>query len=142
MPNLTALKSRKVVTMVLAVVILALVGYGVYVAVSRSSIPQFTDGSLYSTVELPASGGLYEWSYTIEDTTIAVITDKTGNINYDNDNQEGGKPVDVFVIEGKKPGKTKITFRYGSFNDGSVLEEHTYLVEVNEKLENRVSEQN
>ncbi|MCQ2571274.1 MAG: protease inhibitor I42 family protein [Candidatus Saccharibacteria bacterium] len=142
MPKTTALKSRKVLTIVLAVAVLALVGYGIFSAISRSSVPQFTDGSKYSTIKLPAAGGIYEWSYTIEDTTIAVVTDKSGNIEYENEQDDGGTPIDLYVIEGKKPGKTKITFRYGSFNDGSVIEEHTYLIEVNEKLENRVSEQN
>ncbi len=142
MPKFATLNKRKIFTAVLALAILALVAYGVIVAIDRSSIPQF-DGDEFSIVILDkTSGGLYEWSYSIEDTTIAEVTDKTSSIEYlDDEKQDGGTPVEQFIIKGNKPGKTKITFRYGSFADGSVEEEHTYRIEVNEKLQSRVIEQ-
>ena len=77
MPKFTAPKSRKIFTIVAALAILALVGYGVFVAINRASIPKFDDGNEYSVIILnKTSGGIYEWSYTIEDTTIAEVADK------------------------------------------------------------------
>ena len=142
MVDIKAPKTRKAITVVVVLAILALVVFGVFVAVSRSSIPQFDDGSEYSVIILDkTSGGIYEWSYTVEDTTIADVTDKTSSIDYENPADDGGRPVEQFIIKGNKAGRTKITLRYGSFADGSVEEEHTYLIEVNEKLESRVTEQ-
>ena len=135
-------KTKKIIIGVVALIILALVGYGVYVAIDCSNVPQFTDGSLLSTVSLKGSdGGTYEWSFTIEDTTVAEVVDKTTSIEYEQPQQDGGTPMVHYVIQGKKPGKTKITFRYGSFASGQTEEEHTYLIEVNAKLENKVTEQ-
>lgn len=135
-------KTKKIIIGAVALIILALVGYGVYVAIDRSSIPQFTDGSKLSTVSLKGSdGGTYEWSFTIEDSTVAEVVDKTSAIEYASLEQDGGTPMVYFIIQGKKPGKTKITFRYGSYTSGKTEEEHTYLIEVNDKLENKVTEQ-
>ena len=136
------IKTKKTVIALLSLIILALVGYGVYVMVSRSDAPQFTDGSLLSTISLEGSdGGLYEWNFTIEDTTVAEVVDKTSTIEYEQPQHDGGTPTMHYIIKGKKPGKTKITFRYGSFASGETLREHTYLIEVNAKLENKVTEQ-
>ena len=142
MPKFTAPKSRRIFTVVAAIAILALVGYGVFIAVSRASIPQFDDGNEYSVIVLDkTSGGIYEWSYTIEDTTIAEVVDKKSFIEYEDANVDGGKPVEEYIIQGKKAGRTKITLRYGSFTTGESEEEQTYTIEVNEQLKSRVIEQ-
>lgn len=140
--NAKAPKNRRIITIVIIFAILALVVFGVIVAINRSGIPQFDNGSEYSSIEFDkTSGGIYEWSYTVEDTTVADVVDKKSYVEYENPSSGDGKPVEQFVIQGKKAGRTKITCRYGSFTDGSVEEEHTYLIEVNEKLESRVTEQ-
>jgi len=137
-----SIKGRKIFTIIAALAILGLIAYGIVVAIQRASIPQFEDGSEYSSIELSrTSGGIYEWSYTIEDTTVAEVVDKKTYIDYENPEDDGGKPVEQFIIQGKKPGKTKITLRYGSFADGSVEEELKYTIEVNDKLESRVISQ-
>ena len=143
MPKFHASKGRKIAAAVVILVIIALIACGVIIAIGRSSIPQFNDGSEYSSIELyRTSGGLYEWSYAIEDTTVAEVVDKKSFIDYgDSDKNDGGSPVEQYVIKGKKAGRTKITLRYGSFADGSVEEERNYTIEVNEKLESRIIEQ-
>lgn len=141
MKNLS-LKSRRIIIVVIALAILALVGYGVYVAVSRSMLPQFTDGSELSTITIYGSnGGTNEWNFTIEDTTVAEVIDKKSDFEHSNGSSDSGTPVLYYTIQGKKAGRTKITFRFGSFTTGETIEEHTYLIEVNEKLENKVTEQ-
>lgn len=142
MPKFTAPKSRKIFTIVAALAVLSLVGYGVFVAINRASIPQFDDGNEYSVIVLnKTSGGIYEWSYAIEDTTIAEVVDKKSYIDYESPEVDGGTPVEEYVIQGKKAGRTKITLRYGSFTTGETEEEQTYIIEVNEKLQSRVIEQ-
>jgi len=135
-------KAKKVIIAIVVLAILALVGYGVYVMIERSNAPQFTDGSALSTVSLEgADGGLYEWNFTIMDTTVAEVVDKTTSIEYARPQDDGGVPMVHYVIKGKKPGRTKITFRYGSFASGETEKEHTYLIEVNSSLDNKITEQ-
>ena len=142
MPKFAKINGRKLFTIIAVLAIIALIAYGVIIAVGRASIPQFDDGSEYSAITLnKTSGGLYEWSYTIDDTTIADVVDKKSYIEYDNPDEDGGTPVEQFVIQGKKAGRTKITLRYGSFTTGESEEELTYTIEVNEKLESKVIEQ-
>ena len=62
-------------------------------------------------------------------------------IDYESPEADGGTPVEEYVIQGKKAGRTKITLRYGSFTTGETEEEQTYIIEVNEKLQSRVIEQ-
>jgi predicted secreted protein len=124
-----------------AIAVIAVIAFGVATAIVRSQIPVFDDGSELSVIELTTNGGVpYEWNYEFENSDIAEIADKTSNAR---DPEADGGVVDLkYVIKGKKPGKTKLTFRYGSFIDGRIEETRNYLIEVNEKLEVRITEQN
>ena len=132
---------KRIIIALAAIAVIAVIAFGVTTAIIRSQIPVFDDGSELSVIELTTNGGVsYEWNYEFENSDIAEIADKTSNVR---DPEVDGGVVDLkYVIKGKKPGKTKLTFRYGSFIDGRVEETRNYLIEVNEKLEVRITEQN
>ena len=132
-------KSKKIIVIIAALVVVGVIIAGVIVAILRSGIPVFDDGSELSAIELSTYGGsVYSWNYEFENSDIAEVTDLTSI----DDGKEGGRVDLKYLIKGKKPGRTGLTFRYGSAFDGNVKETRSYLIEVNEKLEVRVTNRN
>ena len=137
MPKKAQNKSRFLVIVIIALVVLGLIVFGIISAINQSSIPEFNDGSELSVISLTSSSDeSKEWSYAIENDTIAKITDKNTS-----DSEDGNGIEHHFIVSGLKPGTTTITFRYGSFSTGKTEEEHKYKIEVNSKLETRITEQ-
>ncbi len=133
--------AKKIVIAIVAVAVLGIIAFGIVNAIMNSDIPTFDDGSELSAVELTTAGGVvYEWTLEFENSDIAEVIEKTSKVR--DPNLDGG-PIDLkYIIKGKKPGRTKLACRYGSFIDGHILETRNYLVEVNNKLEVRITEQN
>lgn len=122
-----------------AILIFALIIFGVCFAINRSTIPSFDDGAETSVVKLTTNSGLIsEWTFRIEDTSIAEGVDMKSTAR--DDNLAGGIIDQEFIFKGKKAGRTKIIFQFGSFNSGEVQEQRVYQIEVNEKLESRIKE--
>ena len=137
MPKKTNLTPKRIAIAVVILAVLALVIYGIVVAIQRSSIPVFDDGSELSVVSLYVEGDSdSEWYITIEDTAIVEVVDI---INIGN-NTDDAKPEVQYVFKGKKAGRTNVTFRYGKFSDGKAEREQKYLIEVNENLETRITQ--
>ena len=119
MPKKTNLTPKRIAIAVVILAVLALVIYGIVVAIQRSSIPVFDDGSELSVVSLYVE---------------VVDTINIGN------NTDDAKPEVQYVFKGKKAGRTNVTFRYGKFSDGKAEREQKYLIEVNENLETRITQ--
>ena len=122
-----------------AILIFALIIFGVCFAINRSTIPNFSDGAETSVVKLTTNSGVIsEWSFKIEDTSIAEGVDMKSTAR--NENEVGGIIDQEYIFKGKKAGRTKIIFQFGSFNSGEIQEQRVYQIEVNEKLESRIKE--
>ncbi len=134
------INTRRIIIAIVGLVIIALITLGVVFAIQQSAIPEFNDGSELGVVNLLSEEGqTNEWSVKIDDESIASVYDKTSStINKD----EGGVAIEShYIFKGKKPGKTKVTFKYGSFADGQVKEQRTYCIEVNRELQIKVIEE-
>ena len=124
-------KLRLVIVSITVLAIIALIVAGIVVAIRNSNIPEFDDGSELGVVSLAIKDSeTSEWYAKIEDESIASVYDKTNSENESH-----------YIFKGKKPGCTKVTFKYGSFTDGRTLEEHTYRIEVNKDLQIKVVEE-
>ena len=133
------LKKPIIICGIVAIVLAA----GITVAIIRTnSIPQFEPGynETKDSVELKTySGTLNEWVMTIEDESIAEMVEKQGD---EEKTGEIGTPIKLFYFfEGRKPGRTKVHFKYVVFAEGSVDEEKTYLIEVDQAKHIKVTEQ-
>jgi hypothetical protein len=132
-------KAKSIAIIIAGLVILGLVAFGIIMVINRTVPPVFNNGSELSVVNLTTNGGVaYEWNCDIKDTAIVELIDVTSAAR---DNNDGGVVDLQYIFKGKKAGRTTVVFKYGSFINGSVIEEKTYLVEVNEKLETRITEQ-
>ena len=137
--NKKAFLWKRIIIAVVAVLVLGVITFGIINAIQNANIPEFDNGSELSAIELSTGGGvLLDWNYNFEDSEIAEVIDKTSKAVED---KEGGRVELKYIIKGKKPGKTKVTFNYGSAFDGQTIETRTYLIEVNRKLEVRITEQ-
>ena len=90
-------------------------------------------------IKLMTNGGVpYKWEYTIDDTSIVKVK-KEYSKELDKD-INGGRVENHFVFVAKKEGKTKVTFKYKSINNDSVISEEKYVLVVdkdkNIKIEN------
>ena len=110
-----------------AILIFALIIFGVCFAINRSTIPNFSDGAETSVVKLTTNSGV-----------IAEGVDMKSTAR--NENEVGGIIDQEYIFKGKKAGRTKIIFQFGSFNSGEIQEQRVYQIEVNEKLESRIKE--
>ena len=117
---------------------IGLIAYGVVSAIIAGSIPDFVDGNETSIVKLTTTDGVAdEWSCKINDEAIAEVINKSSKARGD-----ANKTIDLlYEFKGKKPGRTVVTFKYGSFAEGNTKEQYTYLVEVNKDLKIKITEQ-
>ena len=131
--------TKRILIIIAGIAVIAVIVTGIIIAILRSNIPVFDDGSELSAIELETYGGsVYSWNYEFENTDIAEVTDLTST----DDGRVGGTIDLKYIIKGKNPGRTELTFRYGSVFDGKTEETRRYLIEVNEKREVRITERN
>ena len=68
-----------------AILIFTLIIFGVCFAINRSTIPSFDDGAETSVVKLTTNSGVIsEWSFKIEDTSIAEGVDMKSTARNEN----------------------------------------------------------
>lgn len=131
--------TKRILIIIAGIAVIAVIVTGIIIAILRSNIPVFDDGSELSAIELSTYGGsVYSWNYEFENTDIAEVADLTST----DDGKDGGRVDLKYIIKGKNPGRTELTFRYGSVFDGKTEETRRYLIEVNEKREVRITERN
>jgi hypothetical protein len=92
----------------------------------------------YVTLETHANE-IYEWKYEIDNKDIVKFVEKKQSGDLEGKTPEG-KIIEKYYFEGKKPGKTDISFTFTNTKNGSYLDTKYYTVTVDKKLKLTIEE--
>ena len=82
---------------------------------------------------------IYEWKYEIDNKDIVKFVEKKQSGDLEGKTPEG-KIIEKYYFEGKKPGKTDISFTFTNTKNGSYLDTKYYTVTVDKKLKLTIEE--
>lgn len=92
----------------------------------------------YVTLETHANE-IYEWKYEIENKDIIKFVEKKQSGDLEGKTPKG-KIIEKYYFEGKKPGKTDLSFTFTNTKNGSYLDTKYYTVTVDKKLKLTIEE--